>query len=41
MNAETKLMTTLGQRLKASRLKAGLTQKQVADAVGMKQPSYQ
>lgn len=41
MNAEIKLMTTLGQRLKASRLKAGLTQKQVAEAVGMKQPSYQ
>lgn len=41
MNAEMKLMTTLGQRLKASRLKAGLTQKQVAEAVGMKQPSYQ
>ncbi|OTG81778.1 DNA-binding protein [Acinetobacter sp. ANC 4648] len=34
-------MTTLGQRLKESRLKAGLTQKQVAERVGMKQPSYQ
>lgn len=41
MNAEMRLMTTLGQRLKASRLKAGLTQRQVAEAVGMKQPSYQ
>lgn len=41
MNAEINLMTTLGQRLKESRLKAGLTQKQVAESVGMKQPSYQ
>ncbi|WP_228146198.1 XRE family transcriptional regulator [Acinetobacter sp. ANC 4648] len=41
MNAEINLMTTLGQRLKESRLKAGLTQKQVAERVGMKQPSYQ
>ena len=41
MNTEMKPMTTLGQRLKDSRLKAGLTQKQVAEAVGMKQPSYQ
>lgn len=41
MNAENALMSTFGQRLKESRLKAGLTQKQVAEAVGMKQPSYQ
>ena len=34
-------MTTLGQRLKESRLKAGLSQGQVADAVGVKQPTYQ
>ena len=33
-------MTTRSERLKESRLKAGLSQKQVADAVGMKQPSY-
>ena len=33
-------MTTQSQRLKDARLKAGLTQKQVADAVGIKQPSY-
>lgn len=41
MNVENALMSTFGQRLKESRLKAGLTQKQVAEAVGMKQPSYQ
>lgn len=41
MNAENTRMSTLGQRLKESRLKAGLTQKQVAEAAGMKQPSYQ
>ncbi|WOE31955.1 MULTISPECIES: XRE family transcriptional regulator [unclassified Acinetobacter] len=34
-------MTTLGQRLKESRLKAGLKQEQVASAVGIKQPTYQ
>lgn len=34
-------MTTLGQRLKESRLKAGLNQAQVAEAVGIKQPTYQ
>lgn len=34
-------MTLLGQRLKTSRLEAGLNQKQVADAVGIKQPTYQ
>ena len=33
-------MTTRSERLKESRLKAWLSQKQVADAVGMKQPSY-
>lgn len=33
-------MTTQSQRLKEARLKAGLSQKQVAEAVGMKQPSY-
>ena len=33
-------MTTQSQRLREARLKAGLSQKQVADAVGMKQPSY-
>ena len=33
-------MTTRSERLKESRLKAGLSQKQIADAVGMKQPSY-
>lgn len=33
-------MPTQAERLKESRLKAGLSQKQVADAVGMKQPSY-
>ncbi|WP_257226954.1 XRE family transcriptional regulator [Acinetobacter sp. YH12086] len=31
---------TQAERLKASRLKAGYTQKQVAEGVGMKQPSY-
>lgn len=34
-------MTTLGQRLKESRLKAELNQAQVAEAVGIKQPTYQ
>ena len=34
------VMTTRSERLKESRLKAGLSQKQVADAVGMRQPSY-
>ncbi|KYQ83541.1 DNA-binding protein [Acinetobacter sp. NRRL B-65365] len=33
-------MPTQAERLKESRLKAGLSQKQLADAVGMKQPSY-
>lgn len=33
-------MTTRSERLRDARLKAGLSQKQVADAVGMKQPSY-
>ncbi|MFW1636049.1 XRE family transcriptional regulator [Acinetobacter oleivorans] len=33
-------MSTQSKRLKEARLKAGLSQKQVADAVGMKQPSY-
>lgn len=33
-------MTTQSQRLKQARLDAGLTQKQVAEAVGIKQPSY-
>lgn len=41
MNVENALMSTFEQRLKESRLKAGLTQKQVAEAVGIKQPSYQ
>ena len=35
------MTTTLGQRLKSSRLKVGLNQKQVAEAVGIKQPTYQ
>jgi len=34
-------MTTLGQRLRESRLKAGLSQGRVAEAVGIKQPTYQ
>lgn len=33
-------MSTPSQRLKEARINAGLTQKQVADAVGMTQPSY-
>lgn len=33
-------MSTSAQRLKEARLKAGLSQKQVAEAVGIKQPSY-
>lgn len=33
-------MSTRSERLKEARLKAGLSQKQVAEAVGMKQPSY-
>ncbi len=37
---EIQSMSTQSQRLKESRLKAGLSQKQVAEAVGMKQPSY-
>lgn len=34
-------MTTLGQRLKDSRLKAGLKQGELAEIVGIKQPTYQ
>ncbi|MBU3094074.1 helix-turn-helix domain-containing protein [Acinetobacter baumannii] len=37
---EMQSMSTQSQRLKEARLKAGLSQKQVAEAVGMKQPSY-
>ncbi|MGR2824203.1 helix-turn-helix transcriptional regulator [Acinetobacter sp. 1124_18A] len=37
---EIQSMSTQSERLKESRLKAGLSQKQVAEAVGMKQPSY-
>lgn len=33
-------MSTPSQRLKEARINAGLTQKQVAEAVGMTQPSY-
>lgn len=33
-------VSSQSERLKESRLKAGLSQKQVAEAVGMKQPSY-
>ena len=33
-------MSSQSERLKEARLKAGLSQKQVAEAVGMKQPSY-
>lgn len=33
-------MSTPSQRLKEARIKAGLSQKEVAEAVGMKQPSY-
>lgn len=33
-------MSTTSQRLKEARIKAGLSQRQVAEAVGMKQPSY-
>lgn len=35
------MTTTLGQRLKESRLKAGFTQARLAEAVGIKQASYQ
>lgn len=35
------MTTTLGERLKESRKKAGLTQAQLAEAVGIKQSSYQ
>lgn len=37
---EQNKMSTQSERLKEARLKAGLSQKQVAEAVGMKQPSY-
>jgi len=33
-------MSSQSERLKEARIKAGLSQKQVAEAVGMKQPSY-
>lgn len=35
------MTTTLGQRLKESRLKAGYTQARLAEAVGIKQATYQ
>ena len=34
-------MSDLSTRLKESRIRAGKSQAQIADAVGMKQPSYQ
>ena len=37
---EQSRMSSPSERLKEARLKAGLSQKQVAEAVGMKQPSY-